>query len=50
MNARIKPGAAGVTFAATLTLSLIFAANASAQEVEAERVSVTGEPVPRPNE
>jgi iron complex outermembrane receptor protein len=45
MNAPIKPGAIGAAFLATLTFSLIFAANASAQEVEAEPVTVTGEPV-----
>ena len=45
MNAPIKPGAACAILAATLAFSLIFAANAFAQEVEAERVIVTGEPV-----
>ncbi|PYJ67881.1 MAG: TonB-dependent receptor, partial [Verrucomicrobia bacterium] len=45
MNAPIKPGAACAILAATLAFSLIFAANAFAQEVEAERVTVTGEPV-----
>jgi iron complex outermembrane recepter protein len=45
MNAPIKPGAACAILAATLAFSLIFAANAFAQEAEAERVTVTGEPV-----
>jgi iron complex outermembrane receptor protein len=45
MNAPINPGAACAILAATLAFSLIFAANAFAQEVEAERVTVTGEPV-----
>src|SRR5438132_3903390 len=45
MNAPIKPRAACALLAATLAFSLIFAANAFAQEVEAERVTVTGEPV-----
>src|ERR1700745_1668641 len=45
MNAPIKPGAACATLAATLAFSLIFAPNAFAQEVEAERVIVIGEPV-----
>jgi iron complex outermembrane recepter protein len=45
MNAPIKPGAACAVLVATLAFSLIFAANAFAQEVEAERVTVTGESV-----
>jgi len=45
MNAPIKPGAACAILAATLAFSLIFAANAFAQEAEAERVIVTGESV-----
>src|SRR5437879_13152683 len=45
MNAPIKPGAACAILAATLAFSLIFESNAFAQEVEAERVTVTGEPV-----
>src|SRR5438094_2430954 len=51
MNAPIKPAAACATLAATLTVSLIFVSSGLAQEtaapgtVEAERVTVTGEPV-----
>ncbi|PYK35651.1 MAG: hypothetical protein DME54_04085, partial [Verrucomicrobia bacterium] len=51
MNAPIKPAAACATLAATLAVSLIFVSSGLAQEtaapgtVEAERVTVTGEPV-----
>jgi len=45
MNAPINPAAACATLAATLSFSLIFAADSFAQEVEAERVTVTGEAV-----
>ena len=45
MNAPIKPRAACAILVATLAFSLIFESNAFAQEVEAERVTVTGEPV-----
>jgi hypothetical protein len=42
MNAPIKPGAACAISAATLAFSLIFAANAFAQEAEAERDATGG--------
>src|SRR5437870_12887568 len=51
MNAPIKPAAACATLAATLAVSLIFVSSGLGQEtaapgtVEAERVTVTGEPV-----
>jgi hypothetical protein len=45
MNAPIKPGAACAILAATLVFCFIFAPNTFAQEAEAERVIVTGEPV-----
>jgi iron complex outermembrane receptor protein len=51
MNAPINPAAACATLAATLAVSLIFVSSGLAQEtaapgtVEAERVTVTGEPV-----
>jgi iron complex outermembrane recepter protein len=46
MSAPIKPRAVGAILVAALAFSLISAVNASAQEAEAERVTVTGEPVP----
>src|SRR6266516_1596563 len=51
MNSPMKPAAACATLAATLAVSLIFVSSGLAQEtaapgtVEAERVTVTGEPV-----
>ena len=45
MNALIKAGFRRVAFAAGVGFPLIFAAGAFAQELEAERVIVTGEPV-----
>src|SRR5205814_1047350 len=50
MNAPIKPGAACAILAATLAFSLIFAANAFAQEAEVERVIVTGSNIPSAEE
>src|SRR5438477_978322 len=50
MNAPIKPGAACTILAATLAFSLIFAANAFAQEAEVERVIVTGSLIPTAEE
>jgi len=45
VNAPIERGAARAVLVATLALPLIFATDAFAQEAEAERVTVTGEPV-----
>ena len=45
MNALIKAGLRRVAFAAGVGFPLLFASGAFAQQVEAERVIVTGEPV-----